>query len=73
MKDHFKNLAALEDNLKNQVGFKRAHSEKGQYREYYKLFKGQGSKGMNKKIDPIGTYNLMDTLTPLFAFLLMYK
>ncbi len=71
MKDRFKSLEILEDNLKSQVGFERINTEKGQYKEYYKLFKGQGIKGINKKIDPIGVYNLMDTLTPLFAFLLM--
>lgn len=73
MKDRFKSLVTLEDNLKDQVGFERIHTEKGQYKEYYKLFKGQGRKGTNKKIDPIGIYNLMDTLTPLFAFLLTDK
>jgi len=71
MRDYFKNLVALEDYLKEQVGFERIHSEKGHYNEYYKLFKGRGKNGVNKKIDPIGVYNLMDTLTPLFGFLLI--
>ncbi len=71
MRDYFKSLRALESHLKDLVGFERTHSEKGHYKEYYKLFKGQGSKGVKKKIEPIGVYNLMDTLTPLFAFLLM--
>ncbi|GAI52574.1 unnamed protein product, partial [marine sediment metagenome] len=46
-------------------------SEKGKYEEYYKSFKGKGKNGIGKKIDPIGVYNLMDTLTPLYAYLLM--
>ena len=71
MRDYFKNLVALEDYLKEQVGFERIHSKKGKYKEYYQLFKGQGKRGMNKKIDPIGIYNLMDTLTPLFGFCML--
>ncbi|MHA1490304.1 MAG: ribonuclease H-like domain-containing protein [Promethearchaeota archaeon] len=67
----FKSLAALESHLSRQVNFQRIHSEKGQYQEYYKSFKGKGKKGTGKQIDPIGVYNLMDTLTPLYAFLLM--
>ncbi len=73
MKDHFKSLEILEDNLKDKIGFERINTEKGLYKEYYKLFKGQGKEGFNKKIDPIGIYNLMDTLTPIFGFLLMNK
>ena len=53
------------------MNFQRIHSEKGKYEEYYKSFKGEGKNGIGKKIDPIGVYNLMDTLTPLYAYLLM--
>ena len=67
----FKSLAKLEGHLNRKVNFQRIHSEKGKYEEYYKSFKGKGKNGIGKKIDPIGVYNLMDTLTPLYAFLLM--
>ncbi len=69
----FRSLAALEEHLYNQVDFQRMHSEKGQYKEYYELFKGKEKKVIGKKIEPIGIYNLMDTLTPLYALLLMDK
>ena len=67
----FRSLAKLESYLSHKVNFQRIHSEKGKYEEYYKAFKGKGKKGTEKKIDPIGIYNLMDTLTPLYAYLLM--
>ncbi len=67
----FRSLAKLESYLNRKVNFQRIHSEKGKYEEYYKSFKGKGKNGIGKKIDPIGVYNLMDTLTPLYAYLLM--
>jgi len=67
----FRSLAKLESHLNRKVNFQRIHSEKGKYVEYYKSFKGKGKNGIGKKIDPIGVYNLMDTLTPLYAYLLM--
>ena len=67
----FRSLAKLESYLNHKVNFQRIHSEKGKYEEYYKSFKGKGKNGIGKKIDPIGVYNLMDTLTPLYAYLLM--
>lgn len=67
----FKSLAKLESHLNRKVNFQRIHSEKGKYEDYYKSFKGKGKNGIGKKIDPIGIYNLMDTLTPLYAYLLM--
>jgi len=67
----FRSLAKLESYLNRKVNFQRIHSEKGKYEEYYKPFKGKGKNGIGKKIDPIGVYNLMDTLTPLYAYLLM--
>jgi len=73
LREKFKSLRVLEDYLNKKVGFQRIHSEKGKYRDYYKLFKGKGSKGMDKKLDPLGVYNLMDTLTPLYAYLLMER
>jgi hypothetical protein len=71
LKRYYKSLAQLEDHLMKQVNFQRVNSEKGSYPDYYKLFKGRGSKGVNKQIEPIGCYNLMDTLSPLYAFLLL--
>ena len=69
--DLFPNLKTLEQFLTTQVGVQRKNTEKGKYSEYYKLFKGKGKNGYNKKIEPIGTYNLTDALTPLFAYLLL--
>jgi len=71
LQEHFVSLKALEDDLNLKVGIKRKYTEKGKYSEYYKLFKGTGKKGKNKRIEPIGTYNLTDTLTPLYAYLIM--
>ena len=73
LREKFKSLRVLEDYLNKKVGFQRIHSEKGQYKDYYNLFKGTGSKGVNKKLDPLGVYNLMDTLTPLYAYLLIER
>ena len=69
--DRFKSLKALEEYLGTRVDFRRIHSEKGNFKEYYKLFQGTGKNGAGKQIDPLGEYNLMDTLTPLLAFLIM--
>lgn len=71
LKRKYRSLAQLEEHLMKQVNFQRVNSEKGSYPDYYKLFKGRGSKGVNKQIEPIGCYNLMDTLSPLYAFLLL--
>ncbi len=71
LQDFFPNLKSLEDSLTKLVGVKRNTTEKGKYSEYYQLFKGQGRTGYNKKIEPIGTYNLIDTLTPLFMYLIL--
>ena len=71
LQDFFPNLKSLEDSLTKIVGIKRNTTKKGKYSEYYQLFKGQGRTGYNKKIEPIGTYNLIDTLTPLFMYLIL--
>lgn len=71
LQDYFPSLKALEQSLAARVGLKRTATEKGKYSKYYKLFKGQGRAGHTKKIEPIGTYNLTDTLTPLFMYLLL--
>ncbi|WP_371802398.1 hypothetical protein [Candidatus Lokiarchaeum ossiferum] len=65
MKVH-RNLAALEEWLGNEVQFSRTITEKGNYGEYYALFK-------KKQIEPISTYNIIDTLTPLLAYILRNK
>lgn len=69
--DNFPNLKTLEKLLTEQVGVSRSKTNKDKYSEYYKLFKGKGNAGYGKKIEPIGTYNLTDTLTPLFMYLLL--
>lgn len=71
MQDYFHSLKTLEVFLATQVGVERMTNEKGKYSEYYKLFKGKGTNGRNKQIEPIGTYNLTDTLTPLYVYFLM--
>ncbi len=63
MKFH-KKLASLEEWLKKKVNFSRTITEKGNYSEYYALFK-------KKQIEPISTYNIIDTLTPLLAYIVM--
>ncbi len=69
--DFFYNLKTLEKFLTKQIGVKRTITNKDKYSEYYKKFKGKGKMGYNKQIEPIGTYNLTDILTPLFAYLLL--
>ena len=71
LQDTFPNLKTLEKFLTDHVNVKRNTTNKDRYSEYYKSFKGQGKKGYNKQIEPIGTYNLSDALTPLFAYLLL--
>ncbi len=73
LNEFFPNLRALEQFLKIQVGIERVNSAKGKYSEYYELFKGKGKNGVNKCIEPIGVYNLTDSLTPLYAYLLLQK
>jgi hypothetical protein len=62
MRTH-KNLASLEEWLNIQLGFQRSVTEKGNFEEYYTLFK------KDKLLEPISSYNIMDTLTPLLAYL----
>lgn len=66
----FPNLESLEQELFRQTGFKRMQTQKGKYDEYYAAFKGKGSAGTGKKLEPIGTYNLLDVLTPLLYYIL---
>ena len=71
LQDFFPNLKTLEEFLKARVGIRRQTTDKDKYLEYYRRFKGKGKKGYNKQIEPIGTYNLTDVLTPLYAYLLL--
>lgn len=71
LQNFFVSLKALEEDLYLKVGVKRENTCKGKYSEYYKLFKGRGKKGNKKQIEPICSYNLMDVLTPLFAYLII--
>lgn len=71
LQNYFISLKDLEEDLYLKVGVKRENTYKGKYSEYYKLFKGRGKKGDKKQIEPIGSYNLMDVLTPLFAYLII--
>ncbi|MBD3214204.1 MAG: hypothetical protein GF311_16460 [Candidatus Lokiarchaeota archaeon] len=52
------------------MAVKRTNTEKGKYSEYYKMFKGKGRKGTEKQIEPIGTYNITDSLTPLLSYII---
>ncbi|MHA1267515.1 MAG: type I-E CRISPR-associated endoribonuclease Cas2e [Candidatus Helarchaeota archaeon] len=66
----FRKLADLEHALNNEIGFHRQQTHKSKFSEYYKSFKGIGTKGKNKKLEPLGSYNLLDVLTPLLYYLL---
>jgi len=69
----FTALRNLELELFNQFHCKRFQSTKGKYSDYYKLFKGTGKNQKNKLIEPIGQYNLVDTLSPMLYFLYTLK
>mgnify|MGYP000865831946 CR=1 FL=1 len=73
LKNFYPSLHNLESNLARLLPFKREHSQKGVYEEYYAKFKGEGKNGINKQIEPIGVYNIMDCLSPLLMFLLLYS
>ncbi|MBW1728898.1 MAG: type I-E CRISPR-associated endoribonuclease Cas2, partial [Deltaproteobacteria bacterium] len=64
LNQNFRSLADLEEKLNTQTKFSRKQTQKSKFTDYYKLFKGEGRKGKNKKIEPIGSYNIIDTLTP---------
>lgn len=70
LNEKFSKLIDLEIELESQTGFHRKQTDKSKFSDYYKLFKGIGRKGINKKLEPIGSYNLIDTLTPLLYYLL---
>ncbi len=71
LKTRFSSLEKLENFLRKSNGIQRSATKKGIYSDYYRLFKGEGKNGKNKQIEPIGTYNLTDTLTPLFVYLIL--
>ncbi len=71
--ESFPSLAALELSLRQSTGFQRLLTQKGKYDEYYALFKGTGPGGKDKRLEPIGSYNLIDTLTPLLYYILTRK
>ncbi len=70
MMKSFPSLATLEQSLQSSTGFQRLLTQKGKYDEYYALFKGTGPGGKGKQLEPIGSYNLIDTLTPLLYYIL---
>jgi len=71
LQKYFPRLKDLEFDLEKRVKIKRNTTKKGKYSDYYKLFKGKGKAGKDKKIEPIGTYNICDSLTPLYMYLLL--
>ena len=68
--ERFRNLEMLEKTLFQLTGFKRVQTQKGKYDEYYAIFKGNRS-GDTGKLEPIGSYNAIDALTPLCYYLLV--
>jgi CRISPR-associated protein Cas2 len=68
--ERFRSLEMLEKELFRLNGFKRVQTQKGKYDEYYQIFKGNGSNAGN--IEPIGSYNMIDALTPLMYYLLIH-
>lgn len=71
LKNWYPSLKKLEENLAKAQNIQRIHTCKSDFLKYYSLFKGKGKLGLDKKIEPLGTYNLIDTITPLYAYLLM--
>lgn len=69
MQNNYGNLRNLEVELEKKHLFYRKTTVKGEYDKYYSLFKGTGKLGMNKEIEPIGIYNLMDCLSPLVMYI----
>jgi uncharacterized protein YprB with RNaseH-like and TPR domain len=57
-------LDLVEQWIHRECGFHREQTEKGIYEEYYNHFKKE------KALEPLSSYNIMDTLTPLLAYLL---
>lgn len=70
LKERYRSLEELEKQLYYLTQFQRKTTQKGRYTQYYNLFKGKGQKNRRKMIEPIGSYNLMDVLTPLFMYLI---
>ena len=70
LKEKYRSLEELEKQLYYLTQFQRKTTQKGRYTQYYNLFKGKGQKNRRKMIEPIGSYNLMDVLTPLFMYLI---
>jgi len=70
LNEKFNSLFDLEQSLAQRTGFHRQQTQKSQFLNYYKLFKGIGREGKNRKLEPLGSYNLLDTLTPLLFHLL---
>ena len=70
LNEKFNSLFDLEQSLAQRTGFHRQETQKSQFLSYYTLFKGIGREGKNKKLEPLGSYNLLDTLTPLLFHLL---
>lgn len=69
LQSYFKSLADLESNLYNIYKIKRNLSTKSNFSYYYSLFKGEKSADGKRLIEPIGIYNIIDTLSPLLIFL----
>ncbi|MHA1269858.1 MAG: type I-E CRISPR-associated endoribonuclease Cas2e [Candidatus Helarchaeota archaeon] len=69
--DHFFNLIELENYLYSKLFIKRYSTNKKNYSDYYKSFIGKQDRPETKKIEPIGTYNIIDTLSPLIAYILL--
>jgi len=69
---YFNSLEAMETHLAASKNFTRTLSKKGNYSEYYALFKGTKTDGTGKQLEPIGIYNIMDTLSPLYFYILTF-
>jgi len=70
LKEKYRSLEELEKQLFYLTQFQRKTTQKGRYTQYYNLFKGKGQENRRKMIEPIGSYNLMDVLTPLLMYLI---
>lgn len=70
--ERYPSLKTLEQKLKLVSGLERTQTRKEDFSHYYDLFKGKGTRGKEKKIEPIGAYNAIDVLSPLAMYLLEF-
>jgi len=71
LKNDFINLIELENFLYSKLFIKRYTTNKNKYPEYYKIFRENPNNLEYNQLEPIGTYNAIDTLSPMIAHILI--